>query len=41
MKIISFIKPPLPRGQRGRNLALAAGAVVLLLAAISCSTISR
>jgi predicted CXXCH cytochrome family protein len=36
-----FTRHPLPRGKRGRNLALAAGAVVLLLAAISCSTVSN
>jgi predicted CXXCH cytochrome family protein len=36
-----FTRHSWPRGQRGRNLALAAGAVVLLLAAISCSTVNR
>lgn len=41
MKNISSIRPLLPRGPRGRNLAFASGAVVLLLAAISCSTLSR
>jgi predicted CXXCH cytochrome family protein len=30
-----------PRGRRGGRLALASGAVVLLVAAISCSTLSR
>jgi predicted CXXCH cytochrome family protein len=37
--------PPIPhllsQSQRGRNLALAAGAVVLLLVAISCSTLNH
>jgi len=41
MTKLPFIKHPLPRDRRGRNLALASGAVVLLLAAISCSTVSR
>jgi predicted CXXCH cytochrome family protein len=41
MKNFAIIKSLLPRGRRGRNLALAAGAVVLLLAAISCSTLNR
>ena len=41
MKKIPFIKPLPPRGRRGRILALAAGVVVLLLAVISCSTVSN
>jgi predicted CXXCH cytochrome family protein len=41
MKKISFIKPLPPRNRRGRNLALASGVVVLLLAGISCSTVSN
>ncbi len=41
MKKISFIRSLLPRGRSGRNLALAASAVALLLAAISCSTTNR
>ena len=41
MKQVLFIKSLLLRDRRGRNLALAAGAVVLLVAAISCSTLSR
>jgi len=41
MKLPSFIKLRLPRGGSGRNLALAAGVVVLLLVVISCSTVNR
>ena len=41
MTKFSFIKLLPRRGRRGRNLALAAGVVVVLLAVISCSTISR
>ena len=41
MTQLSFIKRLLPRGRSGRNLALVAGVVILLLAVISCSTISR
>ena len=41
MTKLPFIKSPLPGGRRSRNLALAAGVVVLLLAVISCSTISN
>ena len=41
MTKFSLTRHLLPRGKRGRNLALAAGAVVLLLAAISCSTTSN
>jgi hypothetical protein len=41
MKKFSFIKPLPPRGRRGRILALAAGVVVLLLAVISCGTVSN
>jgi predicted CXXCH cytochrome family protein len=41
MTKLSFIKLPLLRGKRGRNLVLAAGGVVLLLAGISCSTVNR
>jgi len=37
MKKISFIEPP----PRSWNLALVTGVAVLLLAAISCSTLSR
>ena len=39
--MLPFINVPLPRGQRGRILAIASGAVVLVLAVISCSTISH
>ena len=41
MKKNPFIKPLPPHGKRGRILALAAGVVVLLLAVISCSTVSN
>ena len=41
MTKLAFIKPLLTHGRRGRNLALAAGMMVVLLAAISCSTVSR
>jgi predicted CXXCH cytochrome family protein len=41
MTKFSLIRHLWPRGKRGRNLALAGGAVALLLAAISCSTVSR
>jgi predicted CXXCH cytochrome family protein len=41
MRTFSFINRLLPRGRRGRNLTLAAGAVILAVAAISCSTINR
>jgi predicted CXXCH cytochrome family protein len=41
MTKLPFIKHLLAPGRRGRNLTLAAGGVVLLLAAISCSTVSH
>jgi predicted CXXCH cytochrome family protein len=41
MTKLPFLRRPLPRGRRGRNLALASGTVALLLAAISCSTLSQ
>ena len=41
MTKLPFIRHRLPRSRRGRNLALAAGVVVLLLAVISCSTVNR
>src|ERR1017187_2495245 len=41
MRKFPFIRLLPARDRRSRNLALAAGAVVLLLAAISCSTLSR
>jgi len=36
-----FLQSVLPRGRRLRSVAFACGAVVLLLAAISCSTTNR
>ena len=41
MKKISFIPSGLPHARRGWNLAFAAGVLVLLLAAISCSTLGQ
>ncbi|MFZ0825787.1 MAG: cytochrome c3 family protein [Verrucomicrobiia bacterium] len=41
MTKLPFLKPLLSPGRRGRFLALAAGVVVLLLAVISCSTVSN
>ena len=41
MTIFSLIKRLAPRDRRGRNVALAGGGVAVLLAAISCGTLSH
>ena len=41
MRIFSLIKSFVARDRRGRNLALAAGGAVLLLAAVSCGTLGH
>ncbi len=41
MTKLPFINLPLPHGRRGRILAIASGVAVLVLAVISCSTISN